>query len=437
MSRKKQTSQLLENIVFKISPNSKRNLLVLFSLGILGILLGLFSKQPEVILHAILINCVFWFGISLAGITLSCIFTITDAFWGRSIKRLAESLSSFLPLGVIIFCFLFFFGSYFFEWYDNDKVIYSKEWWLNIPFFVGRNIFLFLLLLFFVFIYIKNSIRPDLALIKEIGKFFINPFSAKFTKNITKSEQEIEINYKKNRKIAPILVIIITFMASVIAFDWVMSIDQEWFSTMFGVQYYVSSIAGAGAFLLILIGFLREKFQLQDYISLNRYHDLAKLTFAFTVGWTYMIFTQVLVIWYTNLPEETPFLILRMKSAEWGWMFWVIFVMVFINTFFGLMSKTACRSIAFSRIIAIILFCGLWLEKYFLIVPSLQENAIGSIQNAQAELSIAGFEWIPFLVKALISLGFLGAFLLGILFFINRIPMLPLSDYRFFSDSHH
>jgi hypothetical protein len=436
MSREQQTKRILKNIRFELPSTFKKAIIGLLILGVLGVALGLFSWHLEYIGTAILINCVFWVGISLAGITFSSIFTITDAFWGRPIKRLAESLSSFLPIGIALFLVLFFFGNLFFEWYDHDKVIHSKEWWLNIPFFVGRNIFLFLLVLVFIYFYLKNSIRPDIILAKKVKFPFDNALARHFAKNAADSETEIAAGYQKNRRITPLLVIVITLVTSVIAFDWIMSIDQEWFSTMFGVQYFVSSMIAAGAFLMILIGFLREKFQLQDYISLNRYHDLAKLTFAFTVGWTYMVFAQVLVIWYANLPEETPYLVLRMKSEEWGWMFWLLFVMIFIVTFFGLMSRTACRSIKFSRVIAIILLAGLWLEKYFLITPSLQENALG-LHHANAGAKVAGFEFLPFLIDILITLGFLGVFLYGIFLFIQKIPMVPISDYRFFSDNHH
>ena len=437
MTREQETKQILKNIFFEGSSDKKNKWLIFLGGSLLLILGGLFLA-PQVVGQAILINCVFWVGISLAGITFSSIFTITDAFWGRPIKRLAESLSSFLPIGILLFFLLFFFGNTFFEWYDHDRVIHAKEWWLNIPFFVGRNIFIFVLVLVFIYFYLKNSIRPDIILAKKLGINFQNFLALHLSKNALDAEIEIATSYKKNRKITPILIMIITLVTSIIAFDWVMSIDQEWFSTMFGVQYFVSSMISAGAFLMLLVGFLREKFGLQDYISLNRYHDLSKLTFAFTIGWTYMVFAQVLVIWYANLPEETPYMILRMKSTQWGWMFWLLFVMIFINTFFGLMSRTVCRSISLSRIFAVILLIGLWLEKYFLIVPSMQENALSSGHlESTSNLTVPGFEFFPFVIDVLVGFWFLSVFLFGIFYFIKRIPMMPISDYRFFGDFDH
>ena len=83
-----------------------------------------------------------------------------------------------------------------------------------------------------------------------------------------------------------------------------MSIDQEWFSTMFGVQFTVSSLIGAGALMLVITGIFRFKFQLTEYLSINRHHDLAKLTFAFCLLWSYMIFSQVIVITWANYPRK-------------------------------------------------------------------------------------------------------------------------------------
>lgn len=439
ISKEENNQQLLKNISFRIASKTKLALLALIAIGLIGVLLGLFSKHPEIIWHGLLINTIFFIGIGYAGLVFSLIFTISDAFWGRSIKRLAEAFSSFIPIGIIFFIILFFGGEYFFEWYDHDKVIHSKEWWLNVKFFVIRHLVSLILVAILSYFYIKNSVRADIGLSISLQKEnFNNNFAASFIKNFGNTENEIKTGYHKNKRIAPILSLSITLITSMIAFDWMMSIDQEWFSTMFGVQYLISSLIGAGALLMIITGFFRIRFKLQDYISINRYHDLTKLTFVFTLLWCYMIFSQVIVIWYANLPEETPFLILRMKSIEWSWLFWVIFVMLFITPFFGLMSRTACRSIWFSRIIAVVILSGVWLEKYFIVTPSLQENAVANGSYGEATINkITGFEFLPFLVDLLIGIGILGIFLGCFFFFIQRIPLVPISDYRFFKDTNH
>jgi len=191
-------------------------------------------------------------------------------------------------------------------------------------------------------------------------------------------------------------------------------------------------MVGAAAALMIISGIIREKFNLQDYISIDRYHDLAKLTFAGSAMWTYMVFSQVLVIWYGNIPEETPYVILRMQSLEWGWMFWLIGVMLFIIPFFGLMSRTACNSIWFSRIIAIELLLGTWLEKYFLIVPSIQENN-ASAGIIDASNGLPGFSINFFHIS--ITVALFCTFLLAYLWFLGKVPIVPISDKLFYKES--
>jgi hypothetical protein len=361
-------------------------------------------------------------------LAFSLIFTITSAKWGRPIKRLAETLSAFIPIGALLLCLLFFGADQIFEWMDHDKVIHTKAGWLNFPFFIVRNVVVLGLFVAGASYYLKTVIRPDIGLAGKLIDFG-NPFADQLIKNYGAQEQEEAAAEKRAKTLAPLLAVLFFLLCTLLAFDWMMSIDQEWFSTMFGAQYAISNLIGAAAALLIIAGIARQKFQLDEYITIDRYHDLAKLTFAVCALWTYLIFSQVLVIWYADIPEETPYLILRMQSVEWGWMFWVLFFLMFVIPFFGLMSRTACNSIWFSRLIAVDVLVGAWLEKYFLIVPSIQENnARAGIIDASSGLP--GFS--PNFYDVSITLGVLGIFLLSYFWFLQRVPAVPISDPLFF-----
>jgi hypothetical protein len=272
--------------------------------------------------------------------------------------------------------------------------------------------------------YLKTVIRPDIGLAEKLSDFS-NSFADRFIKNYGSQEEEQAASGKRAKTLAPLLALLFFILCTLLAFDWMMSIDQEWFSTMFGAQYAVANLIAAAAALLIISGIVRKNFQLDEYITIDRYHDLAKLTFAVCALWTYLIFSQVLVIWYADLPEETPYLLLRMQSLEWGWMGWFLLILMFIIPFFGLMSRTACRSIWFSRLIAVVILVGCWLEKYLLIVPSIQEN------NARAGLidassGLPGFS--PNFYDVTITLGVFGIFLLSCFWFLQRVPAVPISD---------
>jgi len=424
MSRDNEMKALLEQTRFGINDRLQKLLLFFVAIGIIGFVAGLIGNRSYLAWQALLVNTLFFGGIALGGLAFSVIFTITNAKWGRPIKRLAEALSAFIPIGALLLCLLFFGADHFFEWMDHDKVIHAKAGWLNFPFFIIRNVALLGLFVAGVSYYLKIVIRPDIGLAVKLSDFG-NPFADRMVKNYGLQDEEEARAEKRARIIAPLLALFFFLLSTLLAFDWMMSIDQEWFSTMFGAQYAISNLIGAAAALLIIAGITREKFQLNEYITIDRYHDLAKLTFAFCALWTYLIFSQVLVIWYGNLPEETPYLILRMQSVEWGWMFWVLFFLMFIIPFFGLMSRTACNSIWFSRLIAVDVLVGVWLEKYFLIVPSIQENN-ASAGLIDASSGLPGFT--PNFYDISITLGVFGIFLLSYFWFLQRVPAVPISD---------
>jgi Ni/Fe-hydrogenase subunit HybB-like protein len=422
---------LLEQTRFRINDRLQKLLLGFVVIGIIGFGVGLIGNRSYLAWQALLVNTMFFGGIALGGLAFSLIFTITNAKWGRPIKRLAEALGAFIPIGALLLCLLFFGADHFFEWMDHDKVIHAKAGWLNFPFFIIRNVVVLGLFVAASSYYLKTVIRPDIGLAGKLSDFG-NPFADRFVKNYGSQEEEEAGAEKRAKTIAPLLALLFFFLCTLLAFDWMMSIDQEWFSTMFGVQYAIANLIGAAAALLIIAGIARQKFQLDEYITIDRYHDLAKLTFAVCALWTYLIFSQVLVIWYADLPEETPYLILRMQSVEWGWMFWVLFFLMFFIPFFGLMSRTACNSIWFSRLIAVDVLVGVWLEKYFLIVPSIQENNASS-GLIDASRGLPGFS--PNFYDVSITLGVLGIFLLSYFWFLQRVPAVPISDPLFLRNS--
>ena len=215
---------------------------------------------------------------------------------------------------------------------------------------------------------------------------------------------------------APALGIVFAFISSLIAFDFVMSLDQSWFSTLFGVFFFIGSLYTALAMMLMIVTRARRLPLLDEYMSINRMHDLAKLTFAIAMVYAYMSFSQIIVIWYSNLPEETPFLVSRMlPGTPWFYLFWTLFGVLFVLPFLGLMPRTVCRNPNLVFLAGIVLFIGQWWAHYLLTVPSMQAS------HGDAHF-LFGVQEI------LVSLGFLGAFLLCFFAFMSRVPVLPISD---------
>ncbi len=140
------------------------------------------------------------------------------------------------------------------------------------------------------------------------------------------------------------------------------------------------------------------------------------VTFAIAVLWTYMVFTQYLVIYYSNLSEETPFLITRsMPGTPWYYLFWILVVMLFIFPFVGLMARTVCRRPALVAVIGAILWVGQWWAHYLMVVPSIQDRH-------------GDPHFLFGITEILVTLGFGGAFFLCFFAFMSRVPILPISD---------
>jgi hypothetical protein len=151
-------------------------------------------------------------------------------------------------------------------------------------------------------------------------------------------------------------------------------------------------------------------------MTINRLHDLAKLTFAISCLYAYMSFSQYLVIYYSNLPEETPFLVSRsIADTPWKPLFWTLFVVLFVFPFLGLMARTVCRNPKAVTVIGGILFIGQWWAHYLLTVPSIQDR------HGEPHFLFG-------LPEIAVSLGFLGAFLLCFFAFMSRVPVMPISD---------
>ncbi len=447
MNRNEEMKEILERVQIKPSGGLKGMLYLFVAVGVIGFIVGLFSGHPELAWQALLVNTVFFGSIAFGGLIFSIIWTVTDAKWSRPMKRIAEAAFSFAPVALLLLVVALFGAEHYWEWVDHDKVIHSKAAWLDLSFFVKRNLILFVVVMGMAWYYLKAVLRPDIGLAKQLNGFS-NPFADRLVKNYGSQEEEQEKSFRSAHMFAPWLAFAMVMLISMIAWDWVMSIDQEWFSTMFGVQYLAASLIGAMCFINLASGVIRSKFKLEEYISIVRFHDTGKFIFAFCLLWTYMCFAQVIVIWYGNMPEEAPYLILRIQSHSWGWMFWLLTAMMFIIPFFGLAPRTVCNSVWASRIFAIEILIGMWLEKYFLIVPSMQENQVAARlaaegAGAHGAHAVAGPVGLPGFQYSIydfaLTLGIGGTFFLCFFWFMARVPNMPISDRHFFKDPslHH
>jgi hypothetical protein len=272
--------------------------------------------------------------------------------------------------------------------------------------------------------FLYNSVRPTLAGMSSRGGMF-----ARWTSGWRGDAEEVEIGAARCRKLAPIICLVYALGWTFIAFDQVMSLTPTWYSNLFGAYFCWGGFLSGVAATALLMVLHRNSPGLEGEITKARMHDIGKMLFAFSIFWMYLFFSQYLVIWYGNLPEETSFIRARLGTAflqdvwhftDWGTRVWGepwvkvtlgAWICVWLIPFWCLLGQRPKRTWWFIGPIAGISAFGLWLERNVLVWPSLVP------QDTWA--------WLGW-VQIGVALGFLGAFALVFLTFTRVFPSLAL-----------
>jgi Ni/Fe-hydrogenase subunit HybB-like protein len=205
---------------------------------------------------------------------------------------------------------------------------------------------------------------------------------------------------------------------SLVAFDLIMSLDPHWYSTLFGAYYFVGSFYTGLAALVILLGSYRKREALGRFIHERHFHDLGKLLFAFCLLTGDFFYSQFLVIWYGNLPEDAQYVILRVHQSPWEPVAWVVLGVSFVLPFLVLLSRRIKLEPVPMMVLGGIILVGMWLERFLLVAPSLWKG-----------------KGLPIGVLEIgITAGFLGLMALSVTAFLRTFPLLPVSDPLFRGD---
>ena len=349
------------------------------------------GENSEGIWQIFLVNFLFWTGTAQAGIIFSCILRITNARWGRSFLRISEGFGSFVPLGFILLLILLFFGKNDVLPYATEHYHHPKDIWLNMSFVSARNIIGFAILIVLSFFYVKFSLNQDMNSADE-------------------KDDNSNDYFPKLRKLAPLIIVLYSITFSFFAWDFMMSLNPHWFSTLFGPFYFMGSFIAAIGGTIILSVVVRRYLGLNEYLGQNHYWDMGKILQGFSLFWVYLMFSQFLPIWYANMPEETGFVIQRVVNEPFKTFSWVVLTCCFIFPFISLIPRTNKIITPILVFIATVSFTGLFMDKFLLVIPSLTDELKFGITDI------------------VVTVGFLGAFLTTFLLFINKYPILPYGD---------
>lgn len=380
-----------------VSAKLKSIFTVLIFLGVLSFVF-LMIKDKERAWHAYLTGYFYFASLALGGLFFAAIQHMTKAGWSVNIRRFSESLTSFIPYAAGAAVVLLIGMPYLFEWTDKahvaaDPLLAGKASYLNVTFFVIRMIAFFGLWMFFQKKIVGMSLTQD-----KTGD-----------QNITHKLASYSVAF----------VLVFALSYSFFSVDLIMSLEPHWFSTIFGVYCFAGMFQSTVATLILMTIYFMRQGKLNGLVDENHLHDLGKFLFAFTVFWAYIAFSQFMLIWYANLPEETIFYQPRMAGA-WTWVSVLLIVFKFIVPFLALLPKWAKRNQNHLIAVSILILLMQYVDMYWLIFPNLNsEEVVGGV--------------LDFLVWG----GFLGLFLMAVTRFWSKHPIVPVRDPRQHESNHH
>jgi hypothetical protein len=360
--------------------------------------------------RAYYINWLFVMSIAQGGFMLAVVTSIAKGMWSRPIRRIALAHTAFLPIAFVTVLPILIWGApHIWPWIEHP-LYNGKEAWLNWPFMTARTIIGLLMLHGVSLAFAYTALRPDMHLMRDKVPPRLHGMYGAFTRNWRGQEAEEVHAYRRLLVLGPAAVLIYALVMGVIAWDFIMSLEPAWFSTLIGPYFFMGAILGGTMTTALITITLRARLGLGNWILPSTLHDLGKLAFGFTVFWGYMFFSQYIVIWYGLLPEEQEFIIHRFVPP-FRIIAQLVAVFLFTIPFFGLLGVLSKRTpVIFATFASISLF-GLWLERYLIVYPSLW---IGT--------DVLPLSW----QEPGLLLLFVGLYLASISFFLTRVPLFQM-----------
>lgn len=306
------------------------------------------------------INNVYFVGLGLIGIFFFAIQYAAQAGWSAYIVRIPLAMGHWvLPAGVLMIASWFFVNHDVFHWTHSDLYEVGGAHYDSL--IAGKSSFFFLG---------EGGGFPTFFILRMVIFFGAWIFLFRKLKGLSLAEDELggDGYWHKMRKWSAIFLIVFAVSSSVSAWDWVMSIDTHWFSTMFGWYVFASWFVTGMAFITLVTVLLKETGYLSQVTS-NHLHDLGKFVFAFSIFWTYIWFSQFLLIYYANIPEESVYFVERMLSDKYAPFFFVNLIMNFFFPFLALMTRDAKRLNVFLKIVCIVVMFGHFIDFYLMMTP--------------------------------------------------------------------
>ena len=348
---------------------------------------------------ALYVSAFFFMMLALGVLAFYAVNRAAQAGWAPVLFRVMEGITAYLlPGAVIVFVILVLSGlhmNHLFVWMDadvvaEDELLQGKSGYLNLPFFLIR------------------------AVIFIGGWVAYRYFSRKFS--IAQDTADDDSNFKKNFRISAAFLVFYLITESMMSWDWIMSLDPHWFSTLFGWYVFASMFVSGITTIAIIAIYLKSKGYL-EHVNDSHIHDLAKYMFGISIFWTYLWFSQFMLIWYSNIPEEVTYFVTRIEDYQLP--FFGMLVMNFVFPLLILMNSDYKRTNWFVITAGIVVLLGHYIDVFNMVMPA-----------------TVGDQWSIGIAEIGGLLFFFGLFIFVVFSALTRAPLLPKRN-PFIEESKH
>lgn len=369
-------------------------------------------------------NSVFFTGIAFVSLFVLTAFITAYTGWHAMFKRVWEAYSLFLIPGLVLMLVLIagLWGHFhhLYHWNDaeavaNDSILQHKSAFLNKGWYTLGTIVIVGVWIFFAWKLRQLSLEED-----RVGT-------------------SDYVQYNKTKIWSAVFLPIAGFSSAAMIWQWVMSVDAHWYSTLFAWYATASWFVAAMALTILTLVYLKSKGYFED-VTADHFHDLGKYAFAFSIFWTYLWFSQYMLIWYANVGEETVYF--RHRIDNYPVMFYGNLILNFVAPFFVLMRNDTKRKYGTMVFASIILFFGHWWDFFLMIKPGALHTAHETLAHGaeaaghEAAHYVGGFT-IPGLLEIGTMLGFLAFFLYVAFDRMTKASLTPKNDPYYAESAHH
>ena len=353
---------------------------------------------------ALYVACIFFLLISMGVLAFYAIQQVAQAGWSPVLFRVMQGITAYLPvISIIFFLFLLLSGfhlNHLFVWMKEgvtdpnsanyDEIIAGKSGYLNFAFWISRAAIFLLGWNVYRYLSRKNCLAQD--------------------------EANDNIFYKKNFKMSAAFLVFFIVSESIMSWDWIMSLDPHWFSTLFGWYVFASFFVSGITTIQMVTIYLKSKGYLEN-VNSSHIHDLSKFMFGISVFWTYLWFSQFMLIWYANIPEEVTYFVQRIN--DYGITFWGAFAMNFIFPILLLINSDFKRIYWIVVMGGIVILVGHYVDFFNMIMPA-----------------TVGDRWFIGIPEISSLLFFFGLFIYVVFNALTKAPLLPKRN-PFIEESKH